>query len=347
MIYSIIATILSFIIFIGRPLAAFGKVEKALWFFQHFEIKRVIFVAISMVLGTSSLLLNYQNPTVIFLFAVSVVFNALVFLMDFKLIFPEINQVEKGSANNLKIKPEEKIIGVVVNNTAFAYPLDVLIPRHIINDTIENNSVLISYCALCRSALVFDASISGKALYFSVAGVWRRNMIMVDDYSQSIWQQATGECIYGKFKGEKLHLLSGENSTWHSWRSKHPQSFYAFSFQEARRGFTSRKMMLKGLEFATNKITPPGKTKLIGLPPREVVFGIAYNNIQRAYPLNVIVDKNEFEDDFGDKVLILNFDKTGEFLYAKEPVSEVAVKVEKHWWLGWKEFHPNTEIYGT
>ena len=347
MIYSFAATLMAFIIFIGRPLAAFGKIEKALWFFQHFEIKRLIFVSISIILGITSLIINYNNSSVIFLFTVSLIFSALVFLMDFKIMFPEINYVEKGSAENLQIEPDQKMIGVTVDKTSVAYPLEVLIPRHVINDRIGNKSILISYCALCRSALIFDASVSDNSLYFTVAGVWRRNMIMVDDYSHSIWQQATGECIYGKFNGKKLTLLSGENTKWHSWHNKHPHTLYAYHFKEARRGFTSRKMMLKGLDFATNRITPPGKTKLMGLPPREVVFGIDYNNIQRAYPLNVIVDKNEFEDDFGDKALILNFDRTGEFLYAEEPGSEVAVKVEKHWWLGWKEFHPNTEIYGT
>nr|WP_279237194.1 DUF3179 domain-containing (seleno)protein [Alkaliphilus pronyensis] len=83
-----------------------------------------------------------------------------------------------------------------------------------------------------------------------------------------------------------------------------------------------------------------------GLPPRAVVFGIDYNNIQRAYPLSSIADKNVFVDNFGDKVLILSFDKNGGFLYAKEPDSQSTIIVEKHWWLGWKEFHPETEIYG-
>ncbi len=347
MIYSFAATFIAFIIFIGRPLAAFGKIEKALWFFQYFETKRLIFVSISIVLGTTSLIINYNNSVVVFLFTVSIIFNVLVFLMDFKLIFPEINYVEKGSAENLEIEPNKKIIGVTVDKTSVSYPLEVLIPRHIINDTIENKSILISYCALCRSALIFEASISDKSLYFTVAGVWRRNMIMVDDYSHNIWQQATGECIYGKLKGEKLKLLSGENTTWHSWYIKHPQTLYAYSFKESRKGFISKKIMLKGLNFATKKITPPGKTKLIGLPPREVVFGIDYNNIQRAYPLTVIAEKDVFKDIFGSKVLILKFDKYGEFLFAKEAESGNAIKVEMHWWLGWKEFHPDTEIYGT
>ncbi len=77
-------------------------------------------------------------------------------------------------------------------------------------------------------------------------------------------------------------------------------------------------------------VIPPGKTKLIGLPPREVVFGIDYNNIQRAYPLTAIVDKEVFEDSFGGKVLVLKFDKTGEFLSAEEPASGTLIIVEKH-----------------
>lgn len=97
------------------------------------------------------------------------------------------------------------MIGAVVKNTAIAYPLNALIPRHIINDVVENTPVLVSYCALCRSALVFDASIENESLKFSVAGVWRRNMIMIDNISQRIWQQATGKCIYGRFNASSVN----------------------------------------------------------------------------------------------------------------------------------------------
>ncbi len=347
MILSVVSFLLALIIFLGRPLAAFGKIEKALWFFHHFEVKRMLFVSLSIVLGAVALSFNYDNNIVQTLFIFSLIFDVLVFLMDFKYIFPEIRHVEKNTSNNLDIKPDERVIGAVVDETSVAYPLKVLIPRHIINDKINNKPILISYCALCRSALIFDASVSDNNLYFSVAGVWRRNMIMVDHYSKSIWQQATGECIYGKLKGEKLNLLSGENTTWQSWYSKHPQSLYATGFREARTGYASRKAMLKGLDLATSKITPPGRTELTGLAPREVVFGIDYNNIQRAYPLAAIDDKKQFEDTFGDKILSLTFDKSGEFLFAKELESQADIIVEKHWWLGWKEFHPETEIYRT
>lgn len=346
MLLSIISILISFTIFAGRPVAAFGKVEKALWFFSYFETKRIVFVVLAISIGLISVFINPENTVARILLVPTVIFCTLAFLMDFKYIFPEINHVEKDLPQDNTPSVDEKIIGVVAENTPVAYPHNVVIPRHIINDKIKNTHILISYCALCRSALIFDSSVENIHLSFTVAGVWRRNMVMVDNHTQSVWQQATGECIYGKYKGKKLNLLSGENTTWGTWHTNHPKSLFAHKFKEARRGYVSREVMLKGLYFATTRITPPGKTNLKGLPTRETVFGIDYNGIQRAYPISKIIDKKDFEGKFGDKILHLSYDKSGEFLYARENVSDLDIKVEKHWWLGWKEFHPETEIFG-
>ena len=51
-----------------------------------------------------------------------------------------------------------------------------------------------------------------------------------------------------------------------------------------------------------------------------------------------------FTDEFKGKELELNFNEKSESLTATAPDSS-DVLVEKHWWLGWKEFHPNTEIW--
>ena len=170
-------------------------------------------------------------------------------------------------------------------------------------------------------------------------------MVMIDNQSKSLWQQATGECIYGKYKGKHLELLSGENTNWNSWVNKHPNSEFAYECVEARNGYLSRQVMIKALNFITPKITPPGFTDLKALPTRETVFGISYNGISRAYPKSEIETLNVFIDQFNNKKLQLEYDASSEYLTAIDIETKEQLIVEKHWWLGWKEFHPNTEIW--
>ena len=345
MIFALLSFILALIITLGRQSAAFGKIKQSLWFFSNFDFKRNVFSITSVFLGLLALSITPDSSAIKWIFGTSLLLIIITYLFDFKYIFPEIKSVEKQLGKTLNIENQDKIIGVSLNSIAIAYPLDVVVSRHIVNDKIDSNSIVLSYCAICRSGLVFKSQLNGENLYFKVAGVWRRNMVMVDDKTKSLWQQSTGECIYGPSKGKQLELLFGDNTNWGTWSKKHPNSMYASKCTEARRGFLSREGMMKGLEFATTRMTPPGFTNLSGLPNRETVFGIHYNGISKAYPESELKEITAFVDDFGSIYIELNYDSVGNNLYALEPKSKEKIIVQKHWWLGWKEFHPETEIW--
>jgi hypothetical protein len=345
MILAILSVLTAFIIAIGRPSAVFLKIKPSLWFFSNFEKKRIYFSITSILFGVAAILFNRNLDSSIFLLVLSLLFLMTTFIFDFKYVFPEVKSVQKVAGTNLKIPGNKKIIGVNRGAYSVAYPLDVLMARHIINDAFEGNNFLVSYCALCRSGLVFSSELDGRQLYFKVAGVWRRNMIMVDEQTQSIWQQATGECIYGTLKGKRLELLSGEQTTWQSWLEKHRTSMYANTLEEARRGYLSVEKMLKGLELTTTRILPPGFTDITQLPAREIVFGVDFNGVSKAYPKSRLKDGINYYDSFGDETVKFRFDKDSDYLSATVDGTDTALIVEKHWWLGWKEFHPQTTIW--
>ncbi|MFW5761757.1 MAG: DUF3179 domain-containing (seleno)protein, partial [Cyclobacteriaceae bacterium] len=277
MIFALASFLIAFFIALGRPMAVFGKIGWFLWFFCRFERKRLIFSTLAIISGFFAIYFNPDKSLIYWITGIALLLVVFSFLLDFKVIFPEIEQVKRKKGTQLSIKDNLEVIGVDLNNISVAYPAEVVITRHIVNDTIGNTGIVVCYCALCRSGLVFGSELDEKKLYFTVAGVWRRNMIMTDKQTGSLWQQATGKCIYGHFKGRSLTLLSGENTTWESWKKIHPESEFANECKEARSGYLSRKTMFKGLEIATTRITPPGFTDLKGLNKRETVFGISLN----------------------------------------------------------------------
>lgn len=344
MLLSIISLILAITIAFGRQTAVFGKIKLCLWFFSHFETKRLIFSFLSLSFGAFAIYTYGLTNPIIIIETIAVLLVLFAFFFDMKYFFPEVNKVEKTRETN--IDPKLKIIGVNIEDISVAYPLDdVVIPRHLINDKIGETSILISYCALCQSALAFKTNFDNKNLYFKVAGVWRRNMIIYDTETHSLWQQATGECIYGKLKGQQLELLSGINTNYESWKEMNSDTLFASKCTEARPALLSRKVMFKMLNKITPRVLVPGFIDLSDLPVRETVYGISYNGIDRAYPKSEIDGLSHFEDLFNDKKIILEYNKSSEYLSAFEYDTKKSIIVEKHWWLGWKEFHPETEIW--
>ena len=84
----------------------------------------------------------------------------------------------------------DRVIGVVVNGAARAYPFPVMWQHEVVNDTLGGQPVLVSYCPLTGTGIAFDPRIDGQAREFGVSGVlYRSNLMMFDRESESLWTQ--------------------------------------------------------------------------------------------------------------------------------------------------------------
>ncbi len=103
---------------------------------------------------------------------------------------------------------DEPVIAVEIDGDARAYPLRILTAHEIVNDNFGEIPVVITYCPLCNSALVFDRRLDGEVYEFGTSG-WLRNsdLIMYDRTTESLWQQFTGEAIVGDLVGKRLTFL--------------------------------------------------------------------------------------------------------------------------------------------
>ena len=54
------------------------------------------------------------------------------------------------------------IIGVVINNEAKAYPIEIIGYHHQVRDTIGGEPVMITYCTVCRTGRVYSPYVNGK-----------------------------------------------------------------------------------------------------------------------------------------------------------------------------------------
>ena len=59
------------------------------------------------------------------------------------------------------LNPREPVIVVDILGHAKAYPLQILIWHEIVNDTLNERRVAVTFCPLCNASIVFDRNIEG------------------------------------------------------------------------------------------------------------------------------------------------------------------------------------------
>lgn len=102
----------------------------------------------------------------------------------------------------------EPVVGFHAGAQWRAYPLRILMWHEIVNDTVGDIPVAVTYCPLCNSAIVFDRRVSGRTLSFGTTGNLRNSdLVMYDRETESWWQQFTGEAIVGSLTGALLEAL--------------------------------------------------------------------------------------------------------------------------------------------
>jgi Protein of unknown function (DUF3179) len=121
------------------------------------------------------------------------------------------------------LQPQEPVILVQNNEHARAYPIQIVIWHEIINDTLGDLPVAVTFCPLCNTAIVFDRRFADRVLDFGTTGRLRRsNLIMYDRQSESWWQQANGAAIAGEYAGSYLTFLPATIIAWEEFARSFP-----------------------------------------------------------------------------------------------------------------------------
>jgi hypothetical protein len=102
------------------------------------------------------------------------------------------------------------VMVVDVDGDVRAYPLAILTWHEIVNDTVGGVPLVITYCPLCNSALVFERTVDGpdgeEVLDFGTSGrLYLSNLVMYDRQHRNLWTQFEGEGVVGEpFLGTRL-----------------------------------------------------------------------------------------------------------------------------------------------
>lgn len=123
------------------------------------------------------------------------------------------------------LRPFDVVLGVEFDGVAKAYPVRILNWHEVVNDDVRKQPVLISWCPLCGSGIVYDPRIGSQRYIFGVSGLlYKRNLLLYDRETQSLWSQLAGVAVTGPMVGTFLRHLPATETTWAHWKNEHPQA---------------------------------------------------------------------------------------------------------------------------
>ena len=190
---------------------------------------------------------------------------------------------------------------------------------------------------------MYVSIINNQELKFDVFGVWRKNMVMRDRQSRSLWQHATGEAIFGPLKGAKLELMPAWETTWGEFKATHPEGQFVKEPDQFT-GFMPKSLLIRAL-----RITE--KAQLHGLSPidnrmnaHEIIIGIVLSGESKAYKLSHLREVGIIKDIVGGEEIHLEYHSDGDRVIALSSAG-TPIHYERQWWLGWSEFHARSEVF--
>ena len=180
----------------------------------------------------------------------------------------------------------EPVVAFTYEGESKAYPLQILMYHEIVNDTLGDQEISITYCPLCNAAMVFARRYKGELLDFGTTGkVYTSNLVMYDRQSESWWLQFTGEGAVGKYAGATLKLLASQIVSFEQFKNAYPLG----QVLSRDTGF-SKKYGVNPYVSYDSRMVPIGwfyrKPFDNRLPAMERVLGVVKGNDAVAFPFS-------------------------------------------------------------
>ena len=66
------------------------------------------------------------------------------------------------------LNPDDRVLGLINNKQAKAYPIAILNYHEIVNDNVGGGRIVVTYCPLCGSGIAYRSEVRGRNLNFGV-----------------------------------------------------------------------------------------------------------------------------------------------------------------------------------
>lgn len=256
---------------------------------------------------------------------------------------PEFHSVQEAS----KLLDDSDIgLMVSINGDTRFYPFPILVRHEIVNDTFNGKRVLVTYCPLCLSGIVFDPIVDGERVEFGTSGkLWNSNLVMYDRKTDTYWSQVLGEAIMGEHAGVTLPILASDQ----------------IKFGEFRKQFPDAKVLtMKSTIFRNYSIDPYGDYYTDNediffpvantdsrLENKDFVLGIVIDGKAKAYYPPAVERVGEVVETFAGKTIVARYESDLDAVRIYEKMDDGTlerINPIANFWFSWVAVHPETEL---
>ena len=185
--------------------------------------------------------------------------------------------------NARHMRPDDPVLGLLVDGLPYALPWWILKNHHVANLTLEGRPIVVKLCEICSSAAAFNPVLQDTRLTFQAIGAYKGTFVTMDHETRSIWASFTGECLTGPLRGKQLEQLPLYQATWAEWISLHSRSLVPDGRGEQRQGHGAH--MFPGSAESDRGMAKTLVHRDERLPFNELVLGVKSDGHARVYPL--------------------------------------------------------------
>ncbi len=293
---------------------------------------------------------------------------------------PSIDRPKFISAEEANLQNGEIVLGLEINGDVRAYPLDILVWHEIVNDVVGGEPVAVTYCPLCFTNQVFKRTVEGEVVEFGTSGkLYNSNLVMYDRSTESYWSQAVGQAIVGERTGYVLERIPFDVAYWEDWKVINPDTKVLSQDTGFDRPYGADPY---GNYYMNESIYFPVSNHDDRLGLKEIIVGLEYDGIYRAYKLSTVEAEHSINDYLAGRSVLLTsqypfmaraFDRTSngqvlEFDYKDGVMMDLQtgsvwnfdgmavqgefagkrlerLPIDQGFWFEWVAFHPETEVY--
>ena len=201
---------------------------------------------------------------------------------------------------------QEPVIAFEEGDDARAYPLQIMTWHEIVNDVVGGRPVLVTFCPLCNTAIVFDRTVDSAVLDFGVSGFLRNSdLVMFDRQTESWWQQLTGEALVGDYLGTQLEFLPAAIVSWGDFKLAFPGGKVLSTDTGHSRPYgTNPYAGYDNVNSIPFLYDGPSDDRLL---PMERVVAVELNGEVAAYPFSRLEQKPVVNDLLGGQEIVVLF----------------------------------------
>jgi hypothetical protein len=235
---------------------------------------------------------------------------------------------------------DSRVIGVSLGDEARAYPIAILNWHEIVNDHINGEAIVVTFCPLCGTGMVFETS---PYTDFGVSGLlYNSDVLLYDRQTESLWSQLKMQAVSGKRLGEKLTLLAASHTSWADWRARYPHTRVLSTETGFRRDYQRDPYR----DYAKQRQTYfPVANQNSRYHPKEMVIGVVQGETVKAWPFAELAKADQaVADTLGSEAVTVIFNAEARSGRVVDANGE-EIPSTTGFWFAWMAFYPQSEVY--